>query len=296
MKAPRIQFPHCYASLDPAVRREIVQHAATDGYPLTGVLHQPPGRDADVVVLAMHPRVDFSHHYLVPGLVGGGYAFMGSTTRYLHHDADALHERLLLDVAGSIGLLRERGFRRVVLLGNSGGGSLFAFYLEQADPELRAHTEEIAQRLARAGASVAEVKLPESFKAVLAAHRIVMHVEAAAVHAELFRCHAELYRPKLRATIEAGSLIPGVSYVQAQRIRRQFRHDMQGVFQRVDCLLAPAAPGPAPHDLTTTGDAFVGDEVDVGKHLRPNWRGGRIVLIVAPPEDAGMPWRAEKLD
>jgi pimeloyl-ACP methyl ester carboxylesterase len=132
MKAPRIQFPHCYASLDPAVRREIVQHAATDGYPLTGVLHQPPGRDADVVVLAMHPRVDFSHHYLVPGLVGGGYAFMGSTTRYLHHDADALHERLLLDVAGSIGFLRERGFRRVVLLGNSGGGSLFAFYLEQA--------------------------------------------------------------------------------------------------------------------------------------------------------------------
>jgi aspartyl-tRNA(Asn)/glutamyl-tRNA(Gln) amidotransferase subunit A len=134
-------------------------------------------------------------------------------------------------------------------------GLVRQFYLEQAEPELRAHTEDIAQRLARAGASVTEVKLPDSFKAVLAAHRIVMHVEAAAVHAELFRCHAELYRPKLRATIEAGSLIPGVSYVQAQRIRRQFRHDMQEVFQRLDCLVAPAAPGPAPHDLTTTGDA-----------------------------------------
>jgi pimeloyl-ACP methyl ester carboxylesterase len=132
MATARIQFPHCYATLDPAVRRELVAHAATDGFPLTGLLHRPPGRDPDVVVLAMHPRVDFSHHYLVPGLVAGGYAFMGSATRYLNHDADALHERLALDVAGSVAFLRASGFRRVVLLGNSGGGSLFAFYLEQA--------------------------------------------------------------------------------------------------------------------------------------------------------------------
>lgn len=133
-------------------------------------------------------------------------------------------------------------------------GLVRQFYLERADPELRAHTEEMAQRLARAGAAVEEVKLPDSFKAVLAAHRTVMHVEAAAVHAELFRRHADLYRPKLRATIETGSLIPGMYYLQAQRIRRQFRNDMGQVFQRIDFLLAPAAPGPAPRDLTTTGD------------------------------------------
>jgi aspartyl-tRNA(Asn)/glutamyl-tRNA(Gln) amidotransferase subunit A len=129
------------------------------------------------------------------------------------------------------------------------------FYLEQADPELRAHTENIAEQLARAGAIVEEVKLPDSFGAVLAAHRIVMHVEAAAVHAELFRRHADLYRPKLRATIESGTLIPAVSYLQAQRIRRRFRQDMAQMFQSVDFLLAPAAMGPAPRDLTTTGDA-----------------------------------------
>ena len=26
---------------------------------------------------------------------------------------------------------------------------------------------------------------------------------------------------------------------------------------------------------TESGEAFTGDAVDVGKHLRPNWRGGR---------------------
>jgi hypothetical protein len=46
---------------------------------------------------------------------------------------------------------------------------------------------------------------------------------------------------------------------------------------------------------TASGDAFTGDVVDVGKHLRPNWRGGRIVLFVEPSL-AGSDWRASKLD
>lgn len=133
-------------------------------------------------------------------------------------------------------------------------GLVRQFYLERADPELRAHVEDVAHRLARAGTSVEEVKLPESFGAVLAAHRIIMHVEAAAVHAELFRKHADLYRPKLRATIETGTLIPGISYMQAQRIRRIFRQQMSQLLQHVDVLLAPAATGPAPRDLSSTGD------------------------------------------
>jgi len=128
----RIQLPHHYRTLDPTIRRGLVDHAATDGFPISGVLYLPARGEPDVVVVAMHPRVDFSRHYLAPRLVAGGYAFFGAHTRYLNNDADMLHERVLLDVAGTIAWLRDRGFRRVVLLGNSGGGSLFAFYLEQA--------------------------------------------------------------------------------------------------------------------------------------------------------------------
>ncbi len=132
MSPARIQLPHHYRSLDPAIRREIVDHAAADGFPLSGVLYLPPTGEPDVCVVAMHPRVDFSRHYLAPGLAAGGYAFFGAHTRYLNNDADMLHERALLDVAGTVAWVRQRGFRRVVLLGNSGGGSLFAFYLQQA--------------------------------------------------------------------------------------------------------------------------------------------------------------------
>lgn len=133
-------------------------------------------------------------------------------------------------------------------------GLVRQFYLERADPELRAHTEAVAERFARAGASLQEVKLPESFRAHLAAHRLVSGAETAAVHADLFRAHADLYRPRLRAAIETGMLIPGVAYLQAQRIRRLVRRDIAQLLQQVDYLLMPAAPGPAPRDLTTTGD------------------------------------------
>ena len=43
-----------------------------------------------------------------------------------------------------------------------------------------------------------------------------------------------------------------------------------------------------------SGEPFTGDVVDVGKHLRPNWRGGRMVLFVEPPEDPAAIPRAAK--
>lgn len=128
-----LRLPFQFTSIDDErVQRRIVYHHAADGFPLSGVLYRPAKAEPDVAVLAMHPRGDFTRHYLAPFTAEAGYAFFGATTRYLHNDADALHERLLLDVAGSVAWLKEQGFRKVILMGNSGGASLFAYYLEQA--------------------------------------------------------------------------------------------------------------------------------------------------------------------
>lgn len=131
MPADVLRFPHEYASIDPGIPQQSLRFGAADRAPLRGQLYLPPGGETDTAVLAMHPRGDFSRHYLAPHLAGAGYAFLAATTRHLNNDADALHERLCLDVAGAVSFLRER-FAKVVLLGNSGGGSLFGLYLEQA--------------------------------------------------------------------------------------------------------------------------------------------------------------------
>jgi Asp-tRNA(Asn)/Glu-tRNA(Gln) amidotransferase A subunit family amidase len=132
---------------------------------------------------------------------------------------------------------------------------LRAFFHDEADAETRQHVTTMAEHLARAGATVREVDLPPSFHTVLAAHRIIMRVEAAAFHAEMFMTQRGQYGPKLRATIETGMVIPGVEYLRAQRLRRLFQQELPSLFQEVDVLLTPAAPAPAPRDLTTTGDA-----------------------------------------
>ena len=38
-----------------------------------------------------------------------------------------------------------------------------------------------------------------------------------------------------------------------------------------------------------TGEPFTGELLDVGKHVRPNWSGGRIVLFVEPPAPGAIP-------
>ena len=133
-------------------------------------------------------------------------------------------------------------------------GVVRAFYREKSEEQVWRHTEGILSRLEAAGARVGEVKMPESFAAVQDAHRIIMAVEAAAFHEKLFEENSEKYRPRTRELVEVGLLVASVDYLRAQKIRRQFRREMDGVIREFDCLLTPATATPAPKGLSSTGD------------------------------------------
>ena len=133
-------------------------------------------------------------------------------------------------------------------------GLLRGFFQERSTPEVWAHTEAVAQKLAQAGATLVDVDLPESFATAHSCQRIVSSVESAAFHEESFRDRADDYGPRIRSSIEMGMLIPGIHYLQAQRLRRQFKQDMSAMLNGVDVVMTPATPAPAPEDLSTTGD------------------------------------------
>jgi aspartyl-tRNA(Asn)/glutamyl-tRNA(Gln) amidotransferase subunit A len=128
--------------------------------------------------------------------------------------------------------------------------------LERATPEVAAQVRGVAARLARAGATVHEVKLPASFAEVHAAGRSVLEVEAAAYHEDLYRAHAAEYRPRTRELIADGLARPAVTYVRAQRARLAFRADVAPLLADYDALLSPTAPSPAPEGLGATGDPW----------------------------------------
>jgi hypothetical protein len=101
-----------------------------DGVTVLGVLATVPG--AKTVVCLMHPRQDLTHHPLVPVLLKAGAAAWTQHTRSVNNDLTLVHEQALLDAAAGLVFLREREFASIITLGHSGGGPLYAFYLEQA--------------------------------------------------------------------------------------------------------------------------------------------------------------------
>ena len=96
-----------------------------------GLLYSQSGHEKTVVCL-MHPREFTGTPYLVPDVLDAGCAAWVQAPRSIGNDLRLEHEAALLDVAAGMVHLRKLGFERVVLLGNSGGASLYAFYIQQS--------------------------------------------------------------------------------------------------------------------------------------------------------------------
>jgi pimeloyl-ACP methyl ester carboxylesterase len=87
----------------------------------------------DVVVLIVHPTSNFLGHYALRPLAELGVDAVGLTTRFIGNDSSLTMEDCVVDIGAAIRHLRELGYRRVVLVGNSGGGGLAALYQSQAE-------------------------------------------------------------------------------------------------------------------------------------------------------------------
>jgi alpha-beta hydrolase superfamily lysophospholipase len=164
-----------------AARVESLRLCADDGRQLGGLYWTPEASPRPrVAVLCMHPRVDFGRHYSFPRLLEAGIGCLGATTRNPNNDTTTVHEEIVLDVAACVRFLREeRGARRVVLLGNSGGGSLLGFFQAQAArvPEGRLTTTPAGRPTALARARLD----PADGLVLVSAHRGEGHVMNACI-------------------------------------------------------------------------------------------------------------------
>jgi Asp-tRNA(Asn)/Glu-tRNA(Gln) amidotransferase A subunit family amidase len=129
------------------------------------------------------------------------------------------------------------------------------YFNEAGTVEVTGNYEETVAKFKQAGAEVVDFKLPESFKIIHSAHRIIMFSEAAAVHETKFRKNPHLYRSHMQSEIYSGLIIPSSTYIHAQRIRGKFRSELTVSMKDIDALLTPSAPTPALKGLTSTGDA-----------------------------------------
>jgi pimeloyl-ACP methyl ester carboxylesterase len=142
-----------------------VGRAGAGGHPCQGIYYRRAGSRPSTAFIATHYNVDFSEHYLAALLAERGYGFLGWNTRFRGNEAHFLLDHALAEIGVGVGWLRElAGIERVVLLGNSGGGSLMAAYQSQAiEPNVRPATG------MRPLAAVADLPAGDLFVA-LAAH------------------------------------------------------------------------------------------------------------------------------
>ncbi|WP_127817809.1 alpha/beta hydrolase [Microbacterium sp. CPCC 204701] len=95
---------------------------------------QDPDADVDTAVVFVHPTSNFMGHYALRSIAARGLAAIGMATRYAGNDSALITENCLLDIGAVVRYLREDlGYAKVLLVGNSGGGSLAALYQSQAE-------------------------------------------------------------------------------------------------------------------------------------------------------------------
>lgn len=132
-------------------------------------------------------------------------------------------------------------------------------YLDQVEVEALIGFSRQLDALRRAGHEVVDVPFDDllgPYPQLLAHNLTVNRCELAATHEKWFDEYREHYRPETVAGIELGRSINGSAYAEASEHLQQLRADLDDRFAAagVHLLVAPAALGPAPGGIDSTGD------------------------------------------
>ena len=115
------------------LEQEIVAVRTDDGHALDGLLVWDAQSRPRGATLSMHPDGSGLKHFELEPLARQGFLALRLKSRFAGNNSTMTMEEIMLDIAGGVTFLRERGCQKVALFGHSGGGPLMAFYQSQAE-------------------------------------------------------------------------------------------------------------------------------------------------------------------
>ncbi|MEM1430379.1 MAG: amidase [Pseudomonadota bacterium] len=123
---------------------------------------------------------------------------------------------------------------------------------EMADPALQ---ERLTALCASLGDAVEPATLPECFEDVTQQRAIINTAEMGHYYRRYLAEGADRLGPPTREAIAEGQGLPAGPYVAALALQQALAPSLAPLFERYDALIVPAALGPAPEGLTSTGDS-----------------------------------------
>ncbi|AJG17451.1 amidase [Cupriavidus basilensis] len=125
---------------------------------------------------------------------------------------------------------------------------------ERAGDDSRRALDTAARWLEGRGAVLSDLILPAQFDELTQAQIDIMAYEAAAAFAPEMRARPDGFSSGFAALLAAGRGIDGSRFFAAQALAGSARRAFGQMFDSVDIVLAPSAPGEAPAGLGATGD------------------------------------------
>ncbi|HYS66720.1 MAG TPA: amidase [Paraburkholderia sp.] len=145
---------------------------------------------------------------------------------------------------------RGAGTRRIGVLSKQAGGAI--------EPAQQAALDRLAANLARDGAEIVTVDLPQEIFETPAHALQLMAVEAAITHGELVDRTPDLVSPAMRGLVDDGRKLPATTYARIKAVQvpmAQRFHAWLTQTLALDALLVAPATGEPPRGLDYTGDA-----------------------------------------
>jgi Asp-tRNA(Asn)/Glu-tRNA(Gln) amidotransferase A subunit family amidase len=149
----------------------------------------------------------------------------------------------------------------------------------EVEPEMAAAFQRALAALRRAGVTVRSIDIAAMLSQLAQAANTVMFYEGARTHRERYQQYGDRLGA-LAALVREGLEMPASRYDEAQQLIVKSRARVLELYRATPVIVVPAATGPAPLGLTSTGDA----------RMNSPWTAlGTPAISVPMPVGAGLP-------
>ncbi len=124
---------------------------------------------------------------------------------------------------------------------------------DEASADMRQALERAARAAEAAGATIADIELPDVAQDAFRAQPLIQNFEAFRALAYEYDHHRDQLGPMLRQALDEAAAISAEDYDAARRTTKRARHALNELLGEANVILTPSAPGAAPRSLASTG-------------------------------------------